>query len=695
MPPSSSSSSASSIGPALATIALMAAGALMPERSQAQMSPVGNYGLATSGSRGGLTIPGPRSIPQGDAALSVSNYMEPAWSARSVHNNYLLGLGLWQGVELSGRIADYNNPPPPGVFLVTGIRDLSANLKWQLPTWWAAGPDIAVGMTDIGGGAVNFSSRYFVVGDDLGPLSWSLGYGRASDARSKPYALDGGFGGLEWRFGASGVSALVEHDSHQAHVGVRYHSDPIAALGQSQLVASLQRSLNGKDVLGVSNDATSFGVTLVMPLGRHAQRDRRAQDVPELPTHAAAQAPGTSFSTQDLAERLHTSLTQAGLERVRVGALGNLWVVEFENTRYLQNEVDALGLVLGLAAEWAPPSVHNIRAVALKTGQAVQTAEAGVADIRAFLRRQAGLPNGLTVRDASAYDAEGVQWTSGVAGTPSARSWVRLELGPVINYAVATEVGLFDYSLGAQASTFVPLWRGAEVVTQHVGRVSNSFNYEPGQVFNNSLVREGLKTAAIQQTLWLAPGVLASVGAGRYQFDRDGVQGQLNWNVPGRDDVVRLRAAAYKADPAYPQQNVGSASYRWVPQANTWLEFGAQQYSDGTQGPSVVFTRWFGDVSVNVFYRKGGVSQFAGVELSFPLAPRQGMSPSPLQLAGVSQFQTGIRTRITDNNTNANLVQFDAVRDLALDYNLERRQLNAGRVGGQYVNSQLESLREA
>lgn len=659
------------------------------------MSTTGNYGLATSGSRGGLTIPGPKSLPQGDAVLSVSNYSEPAWGANSVHNNYLLGFGLWEGVELSGRIADYNNPPPPGGVLATGIRDLSANLKWQLPKWWSAGPDIAIGMTDIGGGAVNFSSKYVVVGDDLGPLRWSLGYAKADDARSKPYALDGAFGGLEWRLGASGLSALVEHDSHQPHVGLRYHSDPIEALGRSQLVASLQRSLNGKDVLGASNDATSFGVTLVMPLGRHAQRDRQAQNLPELPVHAAAQAPGTAFSAQDLAERLHSSLTQAGLERVRVGTQGSQWVVEFENTRYLQNEVDALGLVLGLAAEWAPTSVQSIRAVALKTGQAVQTVEASVADLRAFLRHQSGLPNGLAVLDASAYDAQAVQWTAGPAGTPSARSWVRLELGPVITYAVATEVGLFDYSLGVQASTYVPLWRGAEVYTQHVGRAANSFNYEPGQTFNNSLLREGLKTAALQQTLWLAPGLLASVGAGRYQFDRDGVQGQLNWQIPGRDDVVRLRGAAYRADTFNSQQNVGSVSYRWVPQASTWLEVGAQQYSDGTQGPSVVFTRWFGDVSVNVFYRRGGVSQFAGVELSFPLAPRKGMGPSPIQLAGVSQFQTGIRTRITDSNTNANLVQFDAVRDLALDYNLERRQFNAGRAGAQYVNNQLERVREA
>jgi hypothetical protein len=676
------------------SIALATALAVLPQLAQAQAPSLHNYGLATAGSRGGLTIPGARSVPTGDIAIGVSNYQEPAWGSNSVHSNYLLGIGLGGGVELTGRIADYNNPPPPGGFLTTGIRDLSANLKWQLPRVWNWQPDVAVGTMDVGGGAVNFSSSYLVLGDDFGPLSWTFGFGRANSTRSKPYALDGAFGGLEWRFGTSGVSALLEHDSHQAHAGLRYHSEPVAALGQSQWVASLQRSLNGKDVLGVSNDATRFGVTLVMPLGRHAQRDRRVEDVPALPAYAAAQAPGASFSAQDLADRLHTSLIQAGLERVRVGTQGSTWVVEFENTRYLQNEVDALGLVLGLAAEWAPPVIQSIRAVALKTGQAVQTTEAGVADLRAFLRHQA-LPQGLAVQDASGYDAQAVQWASSVAGSPSARSWARVELGPVINYAVATEVGLFDYSLGVQASTYVPLWRGAEWYTQHVGRVSNSFNYEPGRIYNGSLLREGLKTAAIQQSLWLAPGVLASVGAGRYQFDRDGVQGQLNWNIPGRDDVLRLRGAAYKADPAYPQNTAGSASYRWVPQPNTWVEVGAQQYSDGTQGPSVVFTRWFGDVSVNVFYRRGGVAQFAGVELSFPLAPRKGMGASPVQVAGVSQFQTGLRTRITDSNTNQNLVQFDAVRDTALDYHLDRRQLNAGRSGTLYVNSQLERLREA
>jgi hypothetical protein len=86
------------------------------------------------------------------------------------------------------------------------------------------------------------------------------------------------------------------------------------------------------------------------------------------------------------------------------------------------------------------------------------------------------------------------------------------------------------------------------------------------------------------------------------------------------------------------------------------LEAGAHYYGDGSKGPSLEWTRWFGDVSVQLFYRKGGNNQFAGLQMSLPLTPRQGMAPGSVFVTGASQYAQSVRTRLTTSSSPANLV---------------------------------------
>jgi hypothetical protein len=219
----------------------------------------------------------------------------------------------------------------------------------------------------------------------------------------------------------------------------------------------------------------------------------------------------------------------------------------------------------------------------------------------------------------------------------------------------------------------VPLWRGAELYASYIERLSNSDNFEPGFAFNAFRYRNGLKVAAVQQTFWLGRHVHANVGVGRYNYDAWGVQGEATVFVPGRDDVIRLRGGVYERQPGQNRRQTvpASATYRWVPSPNTWVEAGVQQYSDGFRGPSVVLTRWFGDVGVHLFYRRSGDAQFAGLELSVPLTPRQGMAPGLVQVGGTSHFTQGVRTRLVDSSTGVNFIQPTAALDMQLNYNAE------------------------
>ena len=660
-----------------------------------------NLGISSQASSGGLVIPNALTLAVGTVAATAGNASESTLGAFNPKGNYTFGIGLFDSVELTGRLTDYWRSVP-GVGPFAGIRDLSANLKFKLPTFWQAQPAIAFGINDLGGGASFFKSRYLVATEQFGPVQLSAGYAWNSQAPNSGLATNfkGFFGGAKWNFGDTGFALLGEYDGSQRHVGVRYTSPPFAGLGNLRITGTVQRALGDTSPAG-NADATSFQLGLVIPFGQNEpQRGQKSPDniLPALPTAEAAKSVGGMVATaEDRLESLTKALVAVGLERVRVGVIADQLVVEYENNRYLQSEADALGLVFGLGAEHAPTGLRQVHAVTLKAGKAVYETGVSIAAFRAFLRN--GDPgearDSLVAQRQNPYAAQAVQWSN---QRPTSGSPVRIEIKPEISYTVGTEVGLFDFSLAANVQGIVPLWGGAELYTSAIKQLVNSENFNNGFPFAAARQRDGLRVVALQQSFWLGSNVFANVGVGRYNYDNYGVQGEATVFVPGRDDVVRLRGGTYQTPTGQapgPQDTQASGSYRWAYSPQTWVEAGYQQYSDGSRGPSVELTRWFGDFSVQIYYRRGDLRQYAGIELSIPLTPRQGMAPSLVTFSGTPQFQRGLRTRITDANTVTNDVDFNFVRDMRLDYNAELRQLNAGRMGQSYFASQMPRMREA
>ncbi len=655
-------------------------------------------GVTTQGSSGGLVVPSAQILPLGTLALTRGDYSEPHLGSFGKRQNYSFGVGLFSNVELFGRFVDYQNPLLGSEF-INGPRDISANVKLRLPEFWRGIPSAAVGVNDIRGGASFFKSSYGVISDQWGPVRWSAGYAFGSPSRgnrASGFAFDGGFGGIEWLIGDTGLALLAEYDGQQKHLGARYTSSAIPWLGDAQVVATLQRSSGAQDPAGREMDRTSAAVSVVVPLEAFAQKRTTFKPAMTLASLDAKPAGGMTPTAEDRQDALQKALVATGLERVRVGTQGSNLVVEYENHRYGQNEADAIGVVLGLAVEHAPPGVRRVSAVTLKAGQRMYETSVDVAIYRAFLRDgdAAQARGSLAVDRLPAYSPGEVKWLN---PTPTRRSPLRVEVKPELLFFQGTEVGTWDYTLAANVQAYVPLWRGAELYTSYIERLSNSDNFEPGFAFGAFRFRNGLKVAAVQQTFWLGQHVHANLGVGRYNYDAWGVQGEATVFVPGRDDVIRLRGGVYERQPGQNRRQTvpASATYRWVPQPNTWVEAGVQQYSDGFRGPSVVLTRWFGDVGVHLFYRRSGDAQFAGLELSVPLTPRQGMAPGLVQLGGTSRFTQGVRTRLVDSSTSINFIQPTAALDMQLNYNAEQQQLNGGRSSQRYFVGQLHRMREA
>ena len=673
----------------------------VPFAAQAQ-----GVGVASLGAVGGLNIPSAYVLATGEAAFSLGNQDPNLGTYYNHHRNYLVGFGLGAGVELFGRLNHNQHLPNKqanSAELIGG--DLSASLKWQLPIEAKGLPKLALGLTDYGGdAAVYFRSVYAVASDELGPLRWSLGYARSEQSvvQKAGRVLDGLFGGAELRLWDTRATLLAETDGTRRHAGLRYYSPVLPWLAGAQLVGTVQRSFGGSKPPGSPADDTSFNLALVVPLQTDdATREQRTRSAAKahkpLPALEAASSAQAATSTERLAH-LFAALRAGGLDRVRVGTIGADLVVEYENQRYLHNEVDALGVVLGLAAEHAPANSQRLHVITCKAGLVMFETSVSVPSYRAWLRdagESAAVQATLGFSRLPDFDANTVQWAHGNA-QPATR--LRVRLSPLLNYTVGAEIGLFDYSLALQARASAPLWSGAEVYADLVQRLGNSINMDPGRLYQDSRHRHGLQTLALQQSFWWGPRVFASVGAGVYQFNTLGAEGEATVFMPWSEDTVHLRGRVVRNTDSSEVpgiDNAASASYRWRMSPITWVEGGLNSYSDGSKGPSLAVTRWFGDAALQMFARKGGGNTFVGLELSLPMTLRQGKGATRVQLSGNPRLVLPVRTLLTSVTDKANSQRPGAVRPIDLSYKSEIELLNSGRFSADYISTQLPRLRES
>jgi hypothetical protein len=609
-------------------------------------------------------------------------------------------------VDLVGRFAEYSIREQGG-YLIGGRSDLSANLKFSVPLGRGPQPTrVAFGINDIAGGAANFRAAYGVVTQPWGAWSATLGVGKG---REKPLPgthqpLDGVFGGVDYRLPPGQLpghlTLSAEHDARQALAGARWTSPALQALAGARFSVTAHRTFER----GAMPGHTAVGFFLSLPFGEDAATKG---DTEALPSSAAPDAPAlpAAAAASDSARlgRLQAALVALGLERVRVGRIERNWVVEYQNHRYGHHELDAAGLVLGMAAQAAPVEVDRIVLSALKAGQPVMTLGVKAQAWRDFVRDGGAggmLQASLQVQRGRGLDPNLVDWLS---DTPGPATLMQLRLMPHLAYTVGTELGAFDYSLAVRMAATVPLWQGARIVANAQQRVSVSEQARTGGAFASLQQPQGMQALAVHQTLWLGQHAVVGGAVGVFEYDAQGVESEALLFVPGRDDVVRLRERQLERQPGMPAggQLQQWASYRWVPQfggwaRNTWVEAGWQRYADKSKGPMLTVSRWWDDFGAHLTYRQGGVRKFAGLELSVPLTPRAAPRVGPVQLQGASQWRTGLRTRITDANSEyANWVEPGLVRDFTSAWDIEVHSLDSGRHGPGYVAQHLPRLRQA
>lgn len=627
-------------------------------------------------------------------------------------HNYVLGFGLLPNLEIAGRLAANSNNSSCFTAPGCGARDLSASGKLGIGLDAAGKYRVAAGLTDIGGAVTYFRTYYGVLTYNDGPWEASAGYARRAGrgiANSRS-PLDGPFAAAAWQ-PAPWVRGHVEYTDGNAWAGVRLFAPKewlpegwTAYIGANQRLTSTKLTERNWVSAGVSiplykvPSLPGGSPQAPLPALRGTQQPLPAYEartaapvvIPAPPTVIPAEA-GTQrvrspAPTDDTLHQLAAALRTRGLEDIWIGRMhdGSI-AVRANNATYNWNSLDALGAALAAVADSLGAQKAAYRLV-LTQRQVPLVAVTGQADcLRQWIRSDVpGCAAGeLSTPGTTALDRlhAGAAWV--VQRAQPSWQTLRVSIAPVLRTNVGSELGVLDYSLGANVGFLLPLWSGASVEARYDVPLAQSEDYEQGRIFSGRRVRSRVERLAFTQTLrlpldrWIAnaddvaiarrglASVVAQGSVGRFGGYYDGVHGSMRWE-PGSGKHRLLAEAGWfeHADfgaagspgPRTAKPVLGHYRYHFQP-TRTYLEATAGNFMQNDLGFQLGLRQWFSDVAVHVYYKRSKfenspVRQFVGIQVSVPIGPRRDMNPGGVQVTGTPRFAHGVETVVREGGSN-------------------------------------------
>jgi hypothetical protein len=368
--------------------------------------------------------------------------------------------------------------------------------------------------------------------------------------------------------------------------------------------------------------------------------------------------------------QLQRALADAGVVDVRVGEQSGpgdapTLVVRADNGAWRWSDLDAMGIVLARVVRVLSDQDRRLRVVIGRRGVPTLAVEGSVACIAASLR---AAETECSAADKARLVASGepafaemlreVRWLDG-SGNPS---WgrTRIAVAPGLRTGVATEYGVWDYSLAAEVDVEVSLWRGASIDARRTFPISHSADFNDRAVFGPDRHRPITDRVLVHQTVALANGLAARAAYGRIYDDWRGGLGEVRWQ-PG-DGTHRVGAMVgefrnggtlrkgFTAEPAL-------VSYRYFVAPLDWsVEVTAGRFFLNDTGWSIASRHWFGDVAVVASVRETrhpnapAGERFAGLQFELPLTPRRALDRRWVQLQGADRWSYGLETLVGNSH---------------------------------------------
>ena len=667
--------------------------------------------MSFQGYSGLINTPTAKLFDEGTVYIQYGNQVETRGGYRD-GSNYNFGVGLWEYVEVSGRLADYN---PGGEY---GLTDLSANIKLGIPfipkDWFS----LAIGIQDIGGAANFFDAKYAVASKKLFEnVNVSLGLGKSDSGQGR---LDGVFAGIAWQ-PYEWVKLSVEYDAADTQLGMHLSSpkswlDSGIQLSTDILVSSTNEELKNE---------VYYGVGLTIPLDFDGVNSSSQHNVNNNKTNGAQEFPQSGeietgvVDRSGILERLRVKklLAKEGFESIKVGEADlNTVYVEVENHIYNRNQIDGLGVVLGIISKNIQHNYSHFTLVLKEREIPILVVKGALAEYDAFLRDNQPLKLDIST---DTFTSQRRIPTADLDNTNDYWLKPRFTFWPGIVSRVGTEFGVFDASLALISHLELPLWRGAAITAQHTTQIAETKNFEEGEFFSDKKQKTGLKEYSFHQTFSLPYSLKNMTFLGRYRDTYNYVANEMRWQSFDGGHKLNLLTARYenqiipKITP-YPgcnilfvrcwpakepqQRDVLIGKYRYYnAQLNASAELQVGQYWQQDKGVVLKIERLFGDVSLNLTYKNTKVdneeaNQFIGLGFSIPLTPRKDFNNKYFQVRGKPKWNYSVNTLVGKSHNQLTPGSGDSTQ---LFYNLDSAFYNNDRLSSEYIYANSNRLKQA
>ena len=658
-----------------------------PDTSLFRRNPTSTFGLP-----GLVQVPSAGMTPQGTVEFTLDNARQPyelGYVTRQFNGHVTIGFLSWLTISARGTEAEDTTANP-----VT--RDESVGFQVRLIAEHGSVPAIAIGAQDLLGAAPHFESRYVVASKTwFGNSTVSVGYGIA------PKILHGVFGGIDVGLGPW-ATALGEFDGHAVNGGVRLFPFPSLAdrLAVQPRIDVLWRQGVGSAVgVGLRTMIGGTGEALPRPAPAHSPATAAPTPVtgvaPKPSTLGSDMRPATSPAGIAEAQR---RLIALGLENVRVaitsGASGPVIDVDYENRRYNRDELDALGIVMGVAALHAPQGVQRMRVTIRRVDLPVMTVESDIGAFVAFVNGR--LPDSTfagqltfvgTPRDAAADGAQ-------ASRANSSRWKVDLFLRPRVETQQLNEIGVANARVTALADVYVQLGPGLVLNARRGTTVAETWQFADAIAEPNT-DRLLLHQAFAIPSGWPSPlaGAITQFSAGRFGNDEVGFSNETDLSLA--DGRVSLGSTVAVFGGTFGSMDhtmaLGTMRVRF-PRWDITTSLTAGRFLHGDVGTLTELARQFGSTDLAFYLMQTDFKSQLGVRLELPLTPARELAPSLLRLRAPDVYTQSTQQTVF---SSVHIDRVDVARLLDTDHEIARVYRSRDQLQPVTVLAHVATLREA
>ncbi|MCP4321217.1 MAG: YjbH domain-containing protein [Psychromonas sp.] len=700
-----------------------------------------NNSMAQTGFSGLLRIPHAEALPFGSLSVNYQwedNIDYDTCYGCGAHKTILMGVGLLPGLEFTVQNTHKKMSDGPG-WSGTHSSDLSFSAKYDfkpfLPKEWLS---LAVGVQDHGGAASHHKNAYAVASKSLFPDSYyhfrlTAGYGRGDMANQMGFdSLQGSFMGVEWQ-PLPWLQLLAEHDGTGINSGIKLLSDdnwlPYGWKANVTYQVYSDSITKNRD-----NQWLGLGLTWPLVIGESADRysvegvnenasvneKQKAEVIKKIKVKKPAELekiatiPSISLLSEKTkqnneAKQILKILVEYGFENVRVGWSNKTIVVVLENNLFNWNELDGIGVALGLIVANSGAELFQLQL--LNNQIAVVKVEGKSDKYRGFINQTDDAPvveHGLVISNY-AIESSRIDWVS--ESEASSHFVPRFIFSPHLRSAMGTELGVFDYSLALSTNLQMSLWKGGVVDIRHLLPLTHSDSYEDGEYFQGSRHVSEVDRILFHQGFGLPAGFTTQFSGGQIAKNYLGVLNETYWQSPKGMHRFKTEIANFTHENTDHSYQPLLLSYRYyLRPLDLSIEGAYGQHWAGDLGVSISLKQWFGDMAVKLTYQnttcdrsnteyscaRDGYAEhheYAGLNFIFPFGTRKNASPRiGVQVKTLEQWAFGYRSRI---NNHANYIGGNRAAKTNLQYNIEQQYYNRDRLSSVYINSHAQRLRES